>query len=315
MIDFVAPDTKDKLYLKDDFLCTEAGVCYPVINGIPRFVELDNYANAFGLQWKSFAKIQLDSYNGCSISKDRLVRCLGKPLSEIKNKSILEVGCGAGRFTEHLVNSGALVHSVDLSVAVEVNKDNIGDRPNYKIAQADVYHLPFPENSFDIVLCLGVIQHTPSPEKTIMELWKMVKPGGTLIIDHYSFDWMYVMKPILLYRFFLKRMNPLKAKKVVENIVSFFFPLHWKYRNNRIITAILNRISPCYVYIKTFPEMGYDFHYNFTRLDTFDGLTDYYKHLRSKAQIEKILTSLKPSSLEVWKGGNGVEARATKANN
>ncbi|MCC7515536.1 MAG: hypothetical protein IT212_12675, partial [Bacteroidia bacterium] len=47
-------------------------------------------------------------------------------------------------------------------------------------------------------------------------------------------------------------------------------------------------------------------------LDTYDGLTDYYKHLRSKQQIENILNSLNPLKVDVWHGGNGVEARAIK---
>lgn len=312
MIDFVAPDTKNALHVSGAQLISKKGETYPVIKGIPRFVPLDNYANAFGLQWKSFAKIQLDSFNGSTISKDRLVRCLGVPLSQLKGKSVLEVGCGAGRFTEHLVNAGAMVHSVDLSEAVEVNSSNIGQVSNHVVAQADVYHLPFPDNSFDYVVCLGVIQHTPSPEKTIQCLWQMVKPGGHLVIDHYTFDWMYLFKPILVYRYFLRRMNPVKSKEIVEKLVGFFFPLHWRFRNNRILTALLNRVSPCYVYIRTFPEMDYQFHFHLTRLDTYDGLTDYYKHLRNKSQIEQILFSLKPEKFEVWKGGNGIEARAKK---
>jgi 2-polyprenyl-3-methyl-5-hydroxy-6-metoxy-1,4-benzoquinol methylase len=35
------------------------------------------------------------------------------------------------------------------------------------------------------VVCLGVIQHTPDPEKTIKCLFEKVKPGGVLVIDHY----------------------------------------------------------------------------------------------------------------------------------
>jgi 2-polyprenyl-3-methyl-5-hydroxy-6-metoxy-1,4-benzoquinol methylase len=312
MIDFVAPLTGNALHKEGEALISDKGESFPVIENIPRFTGLDNYANAFGLQWKSFAKIQLDSYNGSTISRDRLERCLGTPLEQLKDKNILEVGCGAGRFTEHLVKSGAHVHAVDLSMAVEVNAANIGNVSNYRVAQADVYKLPFPAESFDTVFCIGVIQHTPSPEKTIDHLWKMVKPGGWLIIDHYTFDWMYLLKPILFYRFFLKRMKPEKSKAIVERIVKFYFPLHWKYRNSRIATALLNRISPCYVYIKNFPAMDYDFHFNLTRLDTYDGLTDYYKHLRSKSEIEKILSAYKPHNLKVWKGGNGVEARCRK---
>lgn len=309
---FSSPVTGKPLQEENNFLVNADGERFPVVNGIPRFVESDNYAQAFGLQWKTFAKIQLDSYNGSTISLERLERCLGCKVEDLKGKSLLEVGCGAGRFTEHLVRGGANVHAVDLSIAVEVNKENVGNAANYTVAQANVYALPFAKASFDIVMCLGVIQHTPDPEKTMEALWAMVKPGGKLVIDHYTFDWMYYIKPILLYRAVLRKMEPAKSKKIVERLVAFFFPLHWKYRNSKGMTILLNRISPCYVYIKTFPQMGYDFHFELTRLDTYDGLTDYYKHLRSEKQIENKLTTLGAKNIKVWKGGNGVEARCEK---
>jgi 2-polyprenyl-3-methyl-5-hydroxy-6-metoxy-1,4-benzoquinol methylase len=312
MIEFISPKTNKPLFLKNNSFISESGESFPVIHSIPRFVELDNYANAFGLQWKSFAKIQLDSYNGSSISKDRLERCLGFTIDKLKDKNILEVGCGAGRFTEHLIKGGAHVHAVDLSEAVEVNHANMNGAENYVVAQANVYELPFPKHSFDVVICLGVIQHTPAPETTIRVLFEMVKPGGKLVIDHYTFDWMYFLKPILFYRAFLKRMKPAKSKKIVEQLVRFFFPLHWKYRNNKLATIFLNRISPCYVYLKTFPQMNYDFHFELSRLDTYDGLTDYYKYLRSADQIKKSLHELGGKNIEVWRGGNGIEARCIK---
>jgi 2-polyprenyl-3-methyl-5-hydroxy-6-metoxy-1,4-benzoquinol methylase len=309
---FISPVTGNPLHEENAFFSNDAGEQFPILNGIARFVASDNYAQAFGLQWKSFAKIQLDSFNKSTISLDRLERCIGCKVEDLKNKTLLEVGCGAGRFTEHLVRSGAFVHAVDLSVAVEVNKENVGNASNHIVAQANVYALPFAKNSFDIVMCLGVIQHTPDPEKTMEALWAMVKPGGTLVIDHYTFDWMYYLKPILLYRAFLRKMQPEQSKKMVEKLVGFFFPLHWKYRNSKLATLLLNRISPCYVYIKTFPQMNHDFHFELTRLDTYDGLTDYYKHLRSVKQIEDKLKALGAKNITVWKGGNGVEARCQK---
>lgn len=311
-IPFISPDSGESLKQDGDFFISDSGEKFPVINGIPRFVSSDSYAAAFGHQWKTHPKIQLDSFNGADISKLRLIRCLGAPLESFKGKSILEAGCGAGRFTEHLVASGAIVHSFDLSVAVEVNRDNIGQKDNYRVFQADILKMPFKDNSFDVVMCLGVIQHTPSPEKTIEALYRKVKPGGLLVIDHYSFDWMYLMKPLLIYRFFLKRMKPQKSEKCVKKLVDFFFPLHWKYKDNAIMRMILNRISPCYIYFRQFPDMDKDFHYGLSLLDTYDGLTDYYKHLRSVNQIETILKKLNASSIEVWKGGNGVEARCRK---
>jgi len=312
MIDFILPKTGEHLVLKEGKLITESGIEVPVIKGIPRFVPQENYASAFGLQWNTFKLTQLDSNNQLNISLTRLERCLGFKLHELKGKTILEVGCGAGRFTELLVKSGAKVHSVDLSVAVEANKENIGNAENYSIAQANVYELPFPDEAFDIVICLGVIQHTPSSEQTIKSLWQKVKPNGFLVIDHYRWRLSYysTLKP--LYRKYLKRLEPSSSKSKVDGLVNFFFPLHWKYKNNKVVWWLIHRISPLIEYIHEFPEMKYEDQLELSRLDSYDSLTDYYKHLKTPGQIRRILNKIGAKNIWVETGGNGVEARGVK---
>lgn len=312
MISFCSPTTGAILQRTGDRLISTGGETFPVVNGIPRFVPEDNYAAAFGLQWKTFTKTQLDSHSQLPITKERLERCLGIPLNELKGKTVLEVGCGAGRFTELLVASGALVHSVDLSVAVEANKQNIGDVPNYTIAQASVYELPFPNDSFEYVICLGVIQHTPDSNKTIEALWKKVAPGGKLIIDHYRWRLAYysTLKP--LYRHWLRTMKPDRSKKIVDRLVDFFFPLHWKTRHFKPAWWLLQRVSPLIEYIHHYPEQGYEFQLEWSRLDSYDSLTDYYKHLKTPGQIRRQLDQLNGKDVWINIGGNGVEARATK---
>jgi ubiquinone/menaquinone biosynthesis C-methylase UbiE len=312
MIDFIFPKTGEALELKDGLLITTSGHKVPVLNNIPRFVPQENYASAFGLQWKTFKRTQLDSSNRTNISLERLERCLGSRLSELQGKTILEVGCGAGRFTELLVKSGAQVHSIDLSVAVETNKENIGDAQNFRIAQASVYEIPFPNNSFDVVICIGVVQHTPSSEKTIQSLWQKVKPGGTLVIDHYRWRLSYYSNLKPLYRQYLKRLSPSKSKTKVTKLVDFFFPLHWKFRNNKAIWWLIHRVSPLIEYIHEFPDMSYEEQLELSQLDSYDSLTDYYKHLRTPSQIKNTLVQLGGKNIWINVGGNGVEARAIK---
>jgi SAM-dependent methyltransferase len=294
------------------FLVSASGESFPVVNGIPRFVARDNYAQAFGLQWKAFARTQLDSFNGTSISKDRLERCLGSKVEDLAGMNVLEVGCGAGRFTELLVKGGAHVHSIDLSEAVEVNKENIGGAEHYTVAQASVFDMPFPDTAFDVVICLGVIQHTPSSERTIEALWEKVKPGGLLVIDHYKWRLGYYANLAPVYRFFLKRMPPDKSKRKVDALVDFYFPLHWKLRNNRAGEWLLHRISPLLVYTREFPDKDRVFQYEWSKLDTYDSLTDFYKHLKTPGQIRRILSRLGGRDIWINLGGNGVEARCRK---
>lgn len=312
MIAFVSPQTGQALTAAGNELISSSGEKFPVVNGIPRFVPADNYANAFGFQWKNFAKTQLDSFNGTKISQERLERCLGCKIEDLKGKDILEVGAGAGRFTELLVKGGGNVHSVDLSAAVEVNKENVGPAANYSIAQASVYELPFPQQSFDIVMCLGVIQHTPSSEKTIEALWNMVKPGGLLVIDHYIWRINYYFNPASYWRLVLKEMKPETSKKIVDGLTNMFFPLHWNFRNMPALDWFVKRVSPVMTYMKLHPELSREEHYEWARLDSYDSLTDYYKHLRTPEQIKAELEKLGGKNIWINKGGNGVEARATK---
>ncbi|MFN8287672.1 MAG: class I SAM-dependent methyltransferase [Chitinophagales bacterium] len=312
MIDFVSPKSGLGLVNTGSDLISSEGEKFPVVNGIPRFVPADNYANAFGFQWKNFAKTQLDSFNGTTISKDRLERCLGFPIEQLKGKNLLEVGAGAGRFTELLVKGGANVHSIDLSAAVEVNKENVGSAANYSIAQASVYELPFPKASFDIVMCLGVIQHTPSSEQTIEALWNMVKPGGLLVIDHYIWRINYYFNPATYWRLVLKEMKPETSKKIVDGLTNVFFPMHWAFRNAAPLDWLIKRFSPVMTYMKLHPELSREEHYEWARLDSYDSLTDYYKHLRTPEQIKTQLEKLGGKNIWINKGGNGVEARCTK---
>lgn len=161
---------------------------YPIVGGIPRFVAADNYAAAFGLQWNTFKRTQFDSHTGTDITERRLAQAFGHPLEDLRGKRILEAGSGAGRFTEVLLARGREVYSFDFSNAVEANRDN--NMPNYRLTlfQADISAIPFADQSFDAVVCLGVLQHTPSTVQSLRELTRVLKKGGELVCDHYRYQ-------------------------------------------------------------------------------------------------------------------------------
>ena len=72
------------------------------------------------------------------------------------------------------------------------------------------------------------------------------------------------------------------------------------------------RISPVVDYQDAYPELGQKLLREWALLDTHDTLTDVYKHMRSKEEIEDHLKRCGMVDLEVYYGGNGVEARARK---
>lgn len=298
------------------FECPE-GCSFRLVNSIPRFVPVDNYASSFGLQWNQYRTTQLDSHTGLTISRDRLARLLGGTLDIVKDKKVLEAGCGAGRFTEILLEAGAHLHAIDLSTAVEANYKNCGSFPNYFVCQASILELPFAPEQFDIVICIGVIQHTPNPEETMAALCRQVKPGGMLIIDHYTYGYAATESRRLLRAVLLKMPSNI-ALGVCKTLTACLWPLHsylWHSRTLPVIRRLRHhflRLSPLVDYHDAYPQLGPERLKIWATLDTHDTLTDYYKHLRSTDEIRDTLSSLGMDRIETAYAGNGVEARAYK---
>jgi SAM-dependent methyltransferase len=303
----------DPLAVYDDILLCVAGDSYRVRNGIPRFVATSQYSGSFGAQWIKYRITQLDSYTGFSITRDRIQRCLGEKLwNDLDGKHVLECGCGAGRFTEILLELGARVTSVDLSEAVDANKENFPQGPSHRIAQGDILSLPFRPRQFDVVVCLGVVQHTPSPEATIARLYEQVRPGGYLVLDHYTYNlsWYTSLTPI--FRRILRRLPPDAGLSVTEGLVDIFLPLHRLVRNFYLGQVLLSRVSPVLCYYHEYPELNDTLQKEWALLDTHDYLTDWYKHYRTRAQLLKTIERLGLEDIWCERGGNGIEIRGRR---
>lgn len=315
----VCPEDHLKLTRTDDTLLCPEGHRFAIRADIPRLVAAqDNYAEAFGAQWHQYRRTQLDSYTKTTLSRDRLQRCLGEDLWRCLNGQdrleVLETGCGAGRFTEVLLQQpAASVTSTDLSSAVEPNQVNCPQSERHRILQCDINRLPFLPGQYDIVICLGVVQHTRDSERTIADLYAQVKPGGWLVFDHYTHSLSeYTKVTAALLRPILKRLPPAQGVRATTALTRMFFPLHRAVRNVTLFQMMLSRVSPILTYYHALPELDDRQQYEWAELDTHDSLTDYYRHLRSSRSIRATLEGLSARGIWVEKGGNGVEARCQK---
>jgi ubiquinone/menaquinone biosynthesis C-methylase UbiE len=108
----------------------------------------------------------------------------GKYLSHFKHyvdgaEVIVDVGCGSGAFSKALARQNRLVIASDIEGRL---LREIEDSYIWKVC-ADAHHLPFRDGSVDCVLFLSLLEHLENPAKCVEELYRVLKYGGTAIIQ------------------------------------------------------------------------------------------------------------------------------------
>jgi SAM-dependent methyltransferase len=172
---------EEKQIIEAVLSCKKCEREYKVIRGVPRFADLDKIeqdkletAENFGWQWTHFTQEDA-KYN------EQFLGWLQPVKPEFfADKLVLEGGCGKGRHTSLAAEWGAKeVVGIDLSAAVESAFQATKHLPNAHIVQADIFKLPF-KKVFDYAFSVGVLHHTPDPQKAFVSLAGKVKKDGAI---------------------------------------------------------------------------------------------------------------------------------------
>ncbi len=94
------------------------------------------------------------------------------------NARLLDAGCGSGRTLDELARLGA-ASGIDLSPEAVAFAQRRG---HADVRTGAIEGLPFEAETFDIVTCLDVIEHTPDDRRSLAELRRVTRPGGALIV-------------------------------------------------------------------------------------------------------------------------------------
>lgn len=93
---------------------------------------------------------------------------------------LLDVACGDGSFLSVAIDRGVAASGTDLSpVAIEIAQRTV---PGGAFRVADAEALPYDESSFDVVTCLGSLEHFPNPDMGAAEIARVLRPDGTAVI-------------------------------------------------------------------------------------------------------------------------------------
>jgi SAM-dependent methyltransferase len=165
------------------YVCASCRTRWPVVGGIPRFVDSQHYVGSFGWQWRRHRRTQIDSAVRVE-SEHTFAEKTGLRPEDVRGKVVLDVGVGTGRFSDVVARWGGIPVGVDLSLAVLSARRNLAT--DALVAQADLFALPFREDAFDHVFSIGVLHHTPSTRDAFRAIARHAKPGGTVAIAVYE---------------------------------------------------------------------------------------------------------------------------------
>ena len=300
LLDVLAdPATGDRLtvvddpgddWIEDGELTSSSGSRYPIVRGIPRFVA-EGYTESFGLQWNRFAKVQLDSRNGGSYSKDRFDGELGWSTTDLSGKWVVDAGCGSGRFAEVAAGYGAEVIAVDLSSAVDACAENLRHLPNVHVVQADITRLPLRPEEISFLYSIGVIQHTPDPRVTARRLVEFLPPGARFGFTIYGRrPWTklygkYLLRPVT------RRLPPARLLRLVEGAMPVLFPVTSVLFPLPVVGKVVQFVLP----VGNYPsqtDLPRSVRYDQAVLDTFDMLAPRYDQPMTADEVRGAIQDL-----------------------
>lgn len=158
--------------------CANCQRKWPIVNGIPRFVA-SQHLESFGRQWTKYEVAHDDEDRKTFVAKT------GLRLADLQGLRILDAGCGGGRYSKVCGESGAEVFGADHTQAVDKAAQLCSHLPKVRFVQADLKHLPFELESFDVAFSIGVMHHDVDTRAVFEAVAKMVKPGGRYAV------WLY----------------------------------------------------------------------------------------------------------------------------
>lgn len=142
-----------------------------------------------------------------------------------ENTYMIDIGCGTARWSNYFLDKAGFIEAVDPSDAIIAADKLIGDSNNIRLTKASVDTLPWPDETFDFGMSIGVLHHIPDTKQALIECVKKIKKGGYFYVYlYYNLDNRgLVFKTIFQLSDFLRRFVcklPQNLKRIVCDIIA-----------------------------------------------------------------------------------------------
>ena len=146
------------------------------------------------------------------------------------NGRVLEIGCGLGAMTRHLVNDDHQLVSIDINDShIRIMRETFKNQPNLTILKMDILE----ENgklqpaSFDTVMLINVLEHIEKESQTIEKIYNLLSDNANFILFVPAYQWLYGSLDTIVGH--VRRYNKNHLQSILTK--ANFKPYHYRYMN------------------------------------------------------------------------------------
>ncbi len=183
---------------------------------------------SFGEEWKSHPDILPDHSAEVRSYFDDLL-----PIDELRERRVVDLGCGIGRWSYFIADRCRELVLVDYSEAIFVARRNLRHADNTVFVMADILDLPFRPGAFDFVVCLGVLHHLPTDALDVIRALRHLAPRQLFYL-YYALDnrpayFRWALAAVTRARMVLTRVESPRARLALSWLLAAFVyaPIAW----------------------------------------------------------------------------------------
>jgi len=110
--------------------------------------------------------------------------------ADLDGRTVLDVGCGSGQFSQWAAMRGGRVTSLDIGVRLLAHARK---RAESRAVAADACRLPLASDQFDVVISSECIEHTTDPRLALREIHRVTRPGGLMVVTVPNQTWHFAV--------------------------------------------------------------------------------------------------------------------------
>jgi SAM-dependent methyltransferase len=299
--------------IADGQLVSPEGTVYPIVRGIPRFVSEEHYASSFGYEWSRWPRVQFESENIGKPMSGHTTRMweaiTGVDIDRVQDKTIVEFGCGPGRFLDVIRQKGGVAVGIDLSLAVEAARRNYHGDPDVLIVQGDILNPPLKEGAFDGGYSIGVLHHTPDPSRGLKALARVIRLGGWVACSVYGRGGFYDSPAVARLRWLHYRSKPVVGYRpalVYTYLSAFIFAPLLRGVRIPVWGRFVKYLRRNWLVVLNIPDIRWRL------LDTFDAITPSIATTHTVDEVKAWMKGAGCSSIRIMDWG-GVSVTGVKS--